>query len=157
VPPGTLLFSQGGAGARINRPESASVDAWFRPDTGSGLMEQRYALPGSYVRVVPQPAQQRAQAALASRPWRQLSQMEADKLETPLSSLPRVPNRKLYLLRGIVLNELTGSFEVFENSGRVLVHHGSLGRRPVPMRRIVIVALLRMDPNEVYVSCSTSE
>jgi hypothetical protein len=61
------------------------------------------------------------------------------------------------LLRGIALNEGTGGFDVTVQGDSVSVHHGSLGRRPVPMLRRAIVAVLPEFPKTVYVSCSMAE
>jgi hypothetical protein len=152
---GTLLLSHAVSG-QTNTKEYLSEDSWFHPGGGSALMVRRYAVPNAYIETVPEAAQERAQTALKANSWHRLSQLEAEQLGIRMA-FPKASNRALYLLRGVVLNELTGSFEVFENNRRVLVHHGSLGRRPVPMRRKAIVALLRSEPEEVYISCSLSE
>ena len=62
-----------------------------------------------------------------------------------------------YLLRGLYLQEGTGSFIVYARDGQVLVHHGCLGRRPVPMNRTAVVARLSERPTEVYTTCTMDE
>jgi hypothetical protein len=64
---------------------------------------------------------------------------------------------EFYLLRGVYLHDGTGSFVVYVKESNVLVHHGCLGRNPVPMKRRAIVALLPNRPTEVYVTCSMDE
>ncbi len=69
-----------------------------------------------------------------------------------------MPTGSVYvLLRAVVLNEGTGAYSISVNKDSVCVHHGCLGRRPVPMKRSVVVAILPMVPEKVYVDCSMAE
>lgn len=63
----------------------------------------------------------------------------------------------LILLRAVVLNEGTEGYWVTWLNGMVRVHHASLGKHPVPMKRRAIVARLPAVPTEVYVDCSMAE
>jgi hypothetical protein len=65
--------------------------------------------------------------------------------------------REYVLLRGVVLNEGNGGFDVGWSKRAVHVHHGCLGRRPVPMTSKALVAVLPSVPDAVYISCSMAE
>ncbi len=71
--------------------------------------------------------------------------------------LPDIPGTQPYLTRGVYLNRATGGFSVFMLEDKLRVHHGSLGRRAVPMKRQALVLQLERKPAEVYVTCSMAE
>jgi hypothetical protein len=72
-------------------------------------------------------------------------------------ALPELSGTKPYLARGVYLNRGTGSFSVYILEGQLLVHHGSLGRNAVPMKRQALVLQLEHNPTEVFVACSMAE
>jgi hypothetical protein len=59
-----------------------------------------------------------------------------------------------FLVRGLVLFEGTGGFQVYAREKVLWVMHGSLGSGPVPLRRRPVVAFLAEAPEEVHVSAS---
>jgi hypothetical protein len=63
-----------------------------------------------------------------------------------------------FLVRGLLLNEGTGSFQVrVSPDARVHVHHGSLGRNSPPFTRQPLVICLSAQPLEVRVTSSMAE
>ena len=129
------------------------MDAWYR---GSG---ERELNPWRWRRiehfVVPQEAQGEAQLRLEDRAAVELESGEAAGLLGKAIRPPR--GTTLFLLRGVALNEDTGEFSVYSRGLSVWVHHGSLGRRPVSMKRKALIAALRRSPDEVFVTCMMEE
>lgn len=156
-----LLVLCGGCGnssdvvAQPNLPSYSASDPWFRPCNGSALMQDKFAVPRELVVAIDEPSQKEASAILDSKPWRKLSREEA--LRLGVQSFPEKLGREPFLLRGLVLNERSGSYQVFERDGDILVHHVSMGRKPLPMRRRPLVAFLTREPKEVYVSVALVE
>jgi hypothetical protein len=72
-------------------------------------------------------------------------------------ALPEVPGTKPHLTRGVYLNRATGAFSVSTQEDQLRVHHDSLGRRAVPMKRQALVLQLERKPTEVFVTCSMAE
>jgi hypothetical protein len=64
--------------------------------------------------------------------------------------------QSLYLVRGIFLNPY-GRFKVYTKDGWVWVTHGSLGKRPLPMKRQALVLQLQQAPTRVFVTCTMAE
>jgi hypothetical protein len=133
----------------------SSADNWYRPYSGSPLLQQKNLVPKGSVRPVPDNLQPEAQALLQNEAWRELSTSEASAFG--VAGLLKSSKERLILLRGVVLNEATGAFEVYEQDGNVLVLHISMGKKAVPMRRKAVVAVLQNKPKEVFVSCSMIE
>ena len=73
------------------------------------------------------------------------------------AALPDVPGTQPYLTRSVYLNRGTGSFSVYILGNQLLVHHGSLGRTAVPMKRQALVLQLEHKPQDVFVTCSMAE
>ena len=146
------LSSLLGCGGRDHRAFTAA-DAWYRPPpiellVGCDLTpveKPEFAL-------VTDPKQAEAQAKLEDTPWKKLSSQEAeDLLGKPIE---RQDAGEFVLLRAVSLNESNGAFDGAWRDGVVVVHHGCLGRHPVPMNRRALVAKLPSLPKEVYVHCS---
>jgi hypothetical protein len=128
---------------------SAAVDSWvaWPPDRDfAPLGEDRFA-------PVVAEHQREAQAVLAESAAKLVSAEEAARLTG--KQLP--VGGEYVLLRGVVLNEANGSFDVGLKGTAVHVFHGSLGRHPIPMRRKAVVAVLPAVPEMVYVSCGMAE
>jgi hypothetical protein len=138
---------------RDNRAFTAA-DPWFRaPSTELIVAEGWKRLAKDDFAVVSAKGAM-ALAKLKDSPWRELSQGEAEELlGRPLAGA----GGHLVLLRALSLNEPTGGFDVMWYKGAVRVHHGCLGRHPVPMTRRALVARLPELPSEVYVDCSMAE
>jgi len=64
---------------------------------------------------------------------------------------------KPYLIRGLLLNEGTGSFSVYVIDSTICVYHGSLGKHAVPMDRRPLVVFLAHEPKTVFVDVSMAE
>ena len=67
------------------------------------------------------------------------------------------PGSKPFLVRAVALNRGTGTFMAYVVEDQLLVLHGCLGRRPVPMTRQALVLPLYRIPQEVFVSCTMAE
>jgi hypothetical protein len=144
------LLAAIGCGLTDDRRAFSSADSWYSPPPFTAdfapLDTDRFA-------PVTEPFQPEAQAALASVPAKRLSADEAARLTGKQLSA----GGEYVLLRAVVLHEGTGGFDIGINGRAVNVHHGCLGRRPVPMRRKALVAVLPAVPETVYVSCSMAE
>ena len=140
----------GGPAGTKERPAFTSADSWYAPPTGPANF-----LPLDKERFAPVAAdlQPEAQAALADSPVKRISAAEAARL----IGHPLLTGREYVLLRAVVLFESTGGFDIGVSGASVLVHHGCLGRRPAPMGRKAVVAVLPSVPELVFVSCSMAE
>lgn len=58
---------------------------------------------------------------------------------------------KPYLVRGLVLNEETGNFTVYQIDNNVWVYHASLGEKMPPTKKRPLVLFLNSKPQNVYV------
>jgi hypothetical protein len=143
-----------GCGSRDRSQEDprafTSVDPWYSPPPSTAdftpLAEDRFA-------PVADALQLEAQAALAKTSAKQVSAEEAARLASK-----RLPaGKEFVLLRAVVLGEDTRGFHIGVSGGAVHVHHGCLGRSPVPMARRALIAVLPSVPETVYVSCSMIE
>src|SRR5262249_42144130 len=95
-----------------------------------------------------------ALAKLDASPWVKVSPKQATVYTGHLFDQP---GGELVLLRALSLNEATGAFSITWRAGEVRVHHGCLGRHPLPQKRRAIIAHLPGPPTEVYVDCSMAE
>ncbi|MHC4431859.1 MAG: hypothetical protein ACYTBS_08475 [Planctomycetota bacterium] len=133
--------------------------AWTRED--SWYTEPELALPWDaelkyeLISSVPSSGLALAEQLLESRSWRRLSVAEVMELLGKDADTPT--GKHLYLLRAVYLNAETGGFSVRHKDGIVHVHHSSLGRRAVPMKRGAVIVPLNSDPENVYVTCSMDE
>jgi hypothetical protein len=82
---------------------------------------------------------------------------DQEAIELIGKALPDAPGTKPYLTRGLYLNRGTGRFSVYILEDQLVVHHGSLGSSPVPMKRQALVIQLEQSPVEVFVTCSMAE
>src|SRR5262249_8616241 len=145
-----VLFAVIGCGAGEDRRAFTSADSWYAPPPDgrvfTSLDMERFA-------PVAEPLQPEAQAALADVPGKPIAAEEGGRVGGP-----RVPaDGECVLLRAVVLFEGTGGFDVGVSGSAVNVHHGCLGRRPVPMGRKALVAVLPAVPEAVFVCCSMAE
>jgi hypothetical protein len=147
---GLTLFSAGCS--ENNGLAFTSADSWYAPPPATTeftpLAKEQFAQ-------VDEALQSEAQAALAEVPVKRITAGEAARFAG--KSLPT--GKECVLLRSVVLFEGTGAFNIGIAIGgsSVHVHHGCLGRRPAPMKRKVLVAVLPSVPKTVFVSCSMAE
>lgn len=136
--------------ATLSNTAWSSVDSWYRPPRSiDGFVP---IAPGK-VQPVVESLQDEAQQQLETVAARGVSAAEAERLV----GRPLPAGVQCVLLRGVVLNEANGAFEVSASDQVVLVHHGCLGHQPVPMKRKAIVAVLSAVPRDVYVTCDMAE
>lgn len=133
-----------------------SEDSWYRApsahvrdSSGWSLLEE------SRVHEVIGPMQSTAQAFVSNIPYRLLTNEETERLIG--GRLPNVEGTNPYLVRGLFLNKDTGGYYISVESGNIWVHHASLGRTVVPMKRQALVLQLVEKPKEVYITCSMAE
>ena len=139
-----------------NQLPRESDDSWYRAPSahvrdlsGWSLMEV------SRVHEVIEPMQSRAQTFVSNSPYRLLSNEEAEKLIG--GRLPNVEGTHPFLVRGLFLNRNTGGYYVSIENSNIWVHHASLGRATVSMKRQALVLQLKEKPKELYVTCSMAE
>jgi hypothetical protein len=139
-----------GSGGAEDRRAFSSADSWYAPPSDLAgfrpLEKERFA-------PVIADLQGEAQAALADGPAMRVSAEQA----TRLVGRPLPPDGECVLLRAVVLFEGTGAFDVGTRGSAMHVHHRCLGRRPAPMGRKALVAVLSAVPDSVFVSCSMIE
>jgi len=153
-----LLVIASGCGEVSERSGGAwtTQDSWYREPDGE-LLWDLYDSPLDRGRFAPVQELNRAAAEelLRDGPFLQIDAEKANELVG--SELGSDGDGECYLLRGLYLQEGTGSFTVYAREGRVLVHHGCLGSGPVPMNRTAVVARLSDPPIEVYTMCTMDE
>ncbi len=148
--------------AGCGKMSGGSADAWTTQDSWyrapeNDLLWQLYDSPLDRARFAPVQESSRAVAEelLRDGPF---VKIEAEKAKELLGSeVASEDDGEYYLLRGLYLQEGTGSFTVYAREGQVLVHHGCLGRSPVPMNRTAVVARLPAPPTDVYTMCTMDE
>jgi hypothetical protein len=135
------------------------MDSWYRlPD--NDLLQELYRLSLDRSRFAPVQESSRAAAEelLRDDPF---IKIDAEKVnELVGSEVGSEGDGEYYLLRGLYLQEGTGSFTVYTRGGQVVVHHGCpgvTGRSPVPMNRTAVVARLSEPPTDVYTMCTMDE
>jgi hypothetical protein len=144
------LFVMAGCGVTADRRAFTSVDSWYSPPSSSidfTPLDKEWFAP------VEDAHQMEAQAALADVSARRVTADEAARLV----GRPLAAGGECVLLRAVVLFEGTGGFDVGVSGRAVHVHHGCLGRRPAPMGRKALIAVLPAVPETVFVSCSMAE
>jgi hypothetical protein len=97
----------------------------------------------------------RAEELLQDVPILELSNQEA--VEFVGQALPDVPGTRPYLTRGLYLNRQTYMFSVYVSGDQLVVHHGTLGTSPQPMKRQALVLQLESKPSQVFLYCSMAE
>lgn len=148
----TLLFVVAFCACAGNRAWT-HIDPWYaEPEMA---LPWDAALEYELISSVPSAELELAEQLLESRPWRRLSVAEVAGLLGKDANIPT--GKPLYLLRAVYLNAETGGFSVLHKDGIVHVHHSSLGRRAVPMKRGAVIVPLKGDPESVYVTCSMDE
>lgn len=148
-----LLASCSSQGGRAAWTEE---DEWY---TGSPQGEEPYwswpKVDSSQIHEVVESQHPEAEALLQDVSILELAPEQATRfIDKPL---PDVPGTKPYLVRGLYLNRGTGRFMVYTSGDQLAVHHGSLGKRAVPMKRQALVLQLEQGPKEVFVFCSMAE
>ena len=138
--------------AGCGRRAWTTADPWYSPRPLHRLPDERQRVPVAEVK-----ASARGEAArrLADASVIPLSAEEATGyLDRPLDA---PASHNLYLVRGVYLNRGTGSVRAYFDGRDLTVHHGSLGRRAVPMRRQPLVVALPTQPHNLYVTASMAE
>ena len=125
-------------------------DSWYVPAASgvdlSPISKDKFA-------VVIDELQTEAQTTLSDVSAKKITAQEAARLAG--KAFPS--GAEYVILRAILLNEVSGSLTISVNKDTVRVHHGCLGRNPLPMKRKAIVAVLPMMPEKVYIDCNMAE
>jgi hypothetical protein len=139
-----------------SRQAWTAVDAWYRPppanETSFWGWEQ---IQGSRLHEVVAAKENDAEDLLRTEPIVELEAGQAaDLIGEPLSD---APGAQPYLVRGVYLRRQTGRFVAYVSGEKLIVHHGSLGSGPAPMKRQALVLQLERKPATVFVACSMAE
>ena len=129
-------------------------DSWYRPPQIRPRGDE-HPLPNTAVHEVIS-----AKISLAEQKLAEVSCIEiSDESASAFAgrSIEREEGKDLYLLRGVCLNRGTGKFRITLVGRDLLVHHGSLGRSAVDMKRQPLIVSLRQKLDQVFVSCSLAE
>ena len=136
------------------RPSWTETDSWYTPPPEWGY-ENWPLLDSSFVHLVVHSMEADAERVLSDTPVAELTQNEAERYLA--KSVTLEDGQSLYLVRGIYLDPY-GRFIVSTNEeGWVSVFHGSLGKRPLPMKRQTLVLQLKEAPTRVFVTCHMAE
>lgn len=131
-------------------------DDWFHPPPADFRMVPKGTIVGSEdFAVVRFDLQAKAQATLADREFKPIDDGEAAELTGRRFALAR--GFKLFLLRGVYLDEASGAFAISYQGRSVVVDHTCKGSNPLPMNKKAVVAALPMTPDKVYVTCGMTE
>ena len=151
-----VTFLGANVGCATSSSSEMKKDSWYTgiPQSVADLTGWSQ-LESGRLRNVSSAVESRAQAALEVNPIVQLTVNQAAEF---LGYTPNpIPGTKFYLVRSVLLNERTGGYYVSILSGYLWVHHASLGREPVTMKRRALVLQLEDTPKQVYVSSSLAE
>jgi len=132
-----------------------SADSWHHPPKDIGRFWQAEKLSGSDIFEV-----LAEKMAVAKEQLREVGCVEVSAERASELSGKKVESavgRGLFLVRGVCLNRATGGFVVVPLGRELLVHHASLGRSAVPMKRQPLIVRLAQQPEVVFVSCSMAE
>ena len=131
---------------------ATNTDAWHKVPSDRTVARESRTVPWAEVKPS---AHSAAERHLAAVDFVRVSREEAtDYATTPLQV---GDGDQCYLLRGLYLNRGTGRFSVGCDGRNLYVHHGSLGRRAVPMKRQPLLVALPEAPEQVYVDVSMAE
>jgi hypothetical protein len=131
-------------------------DFWYRlPDNDLLSVLYRLSLDRSRFAPVQESSRAAAEELLRENPFLKIDAEKANELVG--GEVGSAGDGEYYLLRGLYLQEETGSFTVYTRGGQVVVQHACPGRSPVPMNRTAVVARLSEPPTDVYTICSTDE
>jgi len=125
-------------------------DSWYRPPLQDPRAAQAVAVDRSRIHEVPATREKEAEDLLLETSARELTPEEAQHYSG--QALDPIAGTKLYLVRGVLLN--SGVFTVFAKGRTLWVGHGSMGHRPVPMKRRALVLQLDQLPANVFCVCS---
>ncbi len=132
-----------------SQPEKA-VDPWyFRPKSTSGWRELK---PQRSYRVkpvfVPRYTEKLASVRVKKIEWGEAELIVGNAMDETKGYTP-------YLVRGLMINDGTGGFRIFEKGGAILVSHVGLGKFR-GWEKQPLVVILRKAPTEVYTTASTA-
>jgi hypothetical protein len=134
---------------------ASSVDSWLRPGPPGAGSRTGKELESSRIHPVPDAMEARAEDLLSERSCVLLTGRQVEEvLGRPGSA---AAGTRPYLVRGVCLDRDHGRFSVTVAKDELWVHHGCLGRQPLPMTRQALVVELEAQPREVYVGCSMAE
>jgi hypothetical protein len=133
-----------------------SEDSWYRrPPTELNDVSAWLLLESSSAHEIIGTLEQAAEESLNKSPYFEITTEQVKKLTE--GEFISIPKTKPYLVRSVFLNKGTGAYYLRVKNGNLWIHHASLGKGPVPMRKQAIVVQLQGEPNEVYVTCSMAE
>ncbi|MEK7953187.1 hypothetical protein [Luteolibacter soli] len=138
-----------------SREASSSVDSWYHPVTDRSLLDDGADLPTEDIFRVSQDHLSSAEKQLQDVDCVEVTLEQADEL-IGFHIDPR-NGMRLFLVRAVALNPDTGHFTGTLAGSALSIHHGSLGRSAVPMKRQPLVIRLSKKPEKVFVSCSMAE
>jgi hypothetical protein len=143
------------------RPIWTTKDPWYLPPP-PGLDQETPAerarwqsIKGDNIIQIKGPLAPKAEARLEKVPVVKLTLAEAEAFAG--KRLSPLPDKSPYLVRSIYLNEGTGSYTVTYRDHLLVVSHGCLGARAVPMRRRPLLVFLPRTPTDVFVTCWMAE
>jgi hypothetical protein len=134
--------------------EFPSPDPWYRCPTDDFIQsaEARERDPATFAVVTRNEAE--ALARLEHVPCIEVSEREAEELAGRVLG---GTDGRFVLLRALCYDTPNGGFAVRWRPGAVLVSHGCLGTRPLPVVRRAVVVRLPDVPAEVFVSLDMAE
>ncbi|KKL55015.1 hypothetical protein LCGC14_2259630 [marine sediment metagenome] len=140
-------------GCIIDERAWTRTDTWYSPrPVDVGASEVWSDVPSGKVHEVTPGKRAEAESLLKDVSVYQVTARRASQLTG--RSLPARTDSVYCLTRAVYLNRGTGRFSVMKSGPAIRVGHGSLGARPVPMKRQALVIELDELPKVLYVDCS---
>ncbi|MHC4196028.1 MAG: hypothetical protein ACYSYU_07310 [Planctomycetota bacterium] len=136
-----------------NRRAWTTMDSWYKAPQEENLTPWTWNII-EHFEVEPE-MKNKAQMLLLSEPIVGISQQQA--FDFIGKTIVKPNGTEFYLVRGVALNEGTGSFSVYYHENRLWVYHGSLGKEPVPMKCKALVTYLSNKPSDIFVTCGMDE
>lgn len=149
-----LLCAAIGACAQARRAWTTEDD-WYHPLPAGTLLAEWDPLDHDRVHEVIPERLPEAQELLQDLVIAELSPEQAASLIG--ATLCDAPGTKPYLVRGLLLNQATGSFAVYVLQDQIAVTHRSLGSSAAPMTRQPLVLQLEREPAQVHVTVSMAK
>jgi hypothetical protein len=128
-------------------------DTWYNAPTDNGLEPWNWDEKQFYE--VKPASQKEVQYLLNEKQIIQIPLKQANKFSK--QQIQKVENYDYFLVRGVFLNEYTGSFIIYSKGKQLWIYHGSLGHSPVSMKRKALIVALDQMPDEIFVTCMMDE
>ena len=131
------------------------MDTWSNPPPETIETTDWLKLPDSLVHIVLSNKMEKVDTLLSQASFVELDKSEASFLIG--SELKLSAENKPYLIRAVYLGNPESGYSIQTSNDSVIVLHGSIGHRAVPMKRYGLIVLLNRRPSIVFNMCYRDE